>query len=158
MLIRQTVSAVRLGDPVPRLRRGLRQLPLPSPVLPEPGIPIQLVHHDDVAQALAAAIAGKGAPGAYNLAGEGTVGIGDVARSIGWHAVPVPGPALGLGVSVARRFSFLAPQLEWGIALRLPVLMDAAKARRELGWIPRFDAAETLLQAAVGAREAGILD
>lgn len=158
MLIRQLLSTVRLGDPLPWLRRGLRRLPLPSPVLPDPGIPIQLVHHDDVARALAAAIAGEGAPGAYNLAGGGTVGIGDVARSVGWHAVSVPGPALGLGASVARHFSFLAPQLEWGVALRLPVLMDTAKARRELGWSPRFDAAETLLQTAVGAREAGILD
>ena len=39
-----------------------------------------------------------------------------------------------------------------------PVLMDAAKARRELGWEPRFDAAETLIQTAVSAREAGLLD
>ena len=36
--------------------------------------------------------------------------------------------------------------------------MDAAKARRELGWEPRFDAAETLLQTAVSARETGLLD
>ena len=35
--------------------------------------------------------------------------------------------------------------------------MDTAKARRELGWEPRFDAAETLLQTAIAAREAGLL-
>jgi nucleoside-diphosphate-sugar epimerase len=158
MLIEQLVRSVRLGDPLPFLRRGLGRLPLPAPVLPDPGVALQLVHHDDVARGLAAAIAGEGAPGAYNLAGEGTIGLGDVARSIGWHSVAVPRAAVGLGTGAARRLRFLAPQLEWSIALDTPVLMDTTKARRELGWKPRFDAAETLLQTAVGAREAGLLD
>jgi nucleoside-diphosphate-sugar epimerase len=158
MLIRQTVSSVRLGDPLPALRRAAGRLPLLRPVLPDPGIPIQLVHHDDVGRALAAAIAGSGRPGAYNLAGEGTIGIGDVARSVGWRSLPVPAAAAGLGAGVARGLRFVSPQLEWATALRTPVLMDTGKARRELGWEPRFDAPETLLQAAVGAREEGLLD
>src|SRR3954452_5767482 len=58
MLIEQLVDAVRLGDPVPLLRRGLEQLPLVRPIVPDPGARFQLVHHDDVARALAAAIAG----------------------------------------------------------------------------------------------------
>ncbi|HEX6665886.1 MAG TPA: NAD-dependent epimerase/dehydratase family protein [Solirubrobacterales bacterium] len=158
MLIRQTVESVRLGDPAPRLRRGLARLPLLTPILPDIGVPIQLVHHDDVARGLAAAIAGEGPAGAYNLAGEGEVRIGDVARSIGWRSVRVPGPAADLGAGVAKRLRFASPQLEWATALRTPVLMDARKARLELGWEPRFDAAETLLQTAVGAREEGLLD
>jgi nucleoside-diphosphate-sugar epimerase len=36
--------------------------------------------------------------------------------------------------------------------------MDTARARRDLGWQPQFDAQETLLQTAVGAREKGLLD
>jgi nucleoside-diphosphate-sugar epimerase len=158
MLIEKTVEGARLGDPLPPVRRGLGRLPLPKPVLPDPGSPIQLVHHDDVARALAAAIAGQGAPGAYNLAGAGEIGIGDVARALGWHALPVPAPAVGLGAGIAQRLSFISPQLEWATALRTPVLMDTSKARRELGWDPRFDAAETLIQTAVAAREEGLLD
>jgi len=158
MLVEKTVEAARLGDPLPALRRGLGRLPLPKPVLPDPGAPLQLVHHDDVARALAAAIAGRGEPGAYNLAGEGEIGIGDVARALGWRTAPVPGPAVGLGAAVAGRLTFLSPQLEWATALRTPVLMDSTKARRELGWEPRFDAEETLIQTAISAREAGLLD
>jgi UDP-glucose 4-epimerase len=158
MLIDQIVGAVRLGDPLPTLRRALGRLPLPPPILPDPGVAIQLVHHDDVARAMVAAILGEGPPGAYNLAGEGVVGIGDIARSIGWGSVKVPRRAAGAGAGLAARLSFAAPRLEWGIALETPVLMDCGKARRELGWEPRFDAAETLLQTAVGAREAGTLD
>jgi UDP-glucose 4-epimerase len=157
MLVEQVVKNARLGDPAPALRRAVGKLPLPRPVLPDGGIPIQLVHHDDVARALAAAIAGRGTPGAYNLAGEGLVGIADIARAIGWHAVRVPGPALGLGAGLAKQFSFASPQLEWAAALRTPVVMDAAKARRELGWEPRFGAGETLIQTATSAREAGLL-
>lgn len=158
MLIEKVVEGARLGDPLPVLRRGLGRLPLPGPVLPDVGAPIQLVHHDDVARALAAAIAGKGEPGAYNLAGEGELSIGDVARALGWRTIPVPDAAVGLGASLAKRLSFLSPQLEWAAALRVPVLMDTSKARTELGWSPRFDAEETLVQTAVSAREAGLLD
>lgn len=158
MLIAKTVEGARLGDPLPAARRALGRLPLLKPVLPDPGVPIQLVHHDDVARALAAAIAGKGEPGAYNLAGEGEISVADIAAALGWHSVPLPGPAVGLSAGIGRRLAFLSPQLEWATAVRTPVLMDAAKARRELGWEPRFDAAETLLQTAVSAREAGLLD
>jgi UDP-glucose 4-epimerase len=158
MLIEQVVSGARLGDPLPILRRGLGRLPLARPVLPDIATPIQLVHHDDVARALAAAIAGEGAPGAYNLAAEGEVGIRDIARALGWRTVPVPGPALDIGTGIAGHLARFSPRLEWGAALRTPVLMDTAKARRELAWEPRFDAAETLIQTAVSAREAGMLD
>ena len=158
MLIEKFVEGARLGDPLPVLRRGLGHLPLARPVLPDLGVSLQLVHHDDVARALAAAIAGKGKPGAYNLAGEGEIGIGEIARALGWRTVPVPDPAVGLGAALAGRLSFLSPQLEWASALRTPVLMDTSKARRELGWEPSFDAAETLLQTAVSAREAGLLE
>ncbi|MBS1677198.1 MAG: NAD-dependent epimerase/dehydratase family protein [Actinobacteria bacterium] len=159
MLIEQTVGAVRLGDPLPRLRRHvLGRVPLPRPTLPDAGVPLQLVHHDDVAAALAAAVEGKGPPGAYNLAGDGQILIADIARALGWHSIRVPRSALGATSAVAGRLSFISPQLEWGTALTTPVLMDTTKAREELGWEPRFDAAETLLQTAVSARETGVLE
>jgi nucleoside-diphosphate-sugar epimerase len=159
MLIEQTVGAVRLGDPTPRLRRHLLdRIPLLRPILPDAGVPLQLVHHDDVATALAAAVEGKGDPGAYNLAGDGEIVISDIAGALGWRSVRVPRPALGVGTAVAGRLSFINPQLEWATALSTPVIMDTAKARKELGWVPRFDASETLMQTAVSARETGLLD
>jgi UDP-glucose 4-epimerase len=159
MLIEQTVGAARLGDPAPRLRRHvLDRIPLLRPILPDAGVPLQLVHHDDVATALAAAVEGRGEPGAYNLAGEGEILISDIARALGWRSVRVPRPALGVGTTVAGRLSFISPQLEWATALTTPVIMDTTKAREQLGWVPRFDASETLMQTAVSARETGLLD
>ena len=158
MLVEQTVDAVRAGDPLPLLRRGIEKLPLLSPVLPDPGVPFQLVHHDDVARAMAAAICGDGPPGVYNLAGEGEVRIRDVARALGWRWVPVPRAAVNLGTAAARRLSFVSPKLEWAIAADTPVLMDTEKARRELGWRPAHDADETLGETVAGARAKGLLD
>ncbi len=158
MLIERIVGSARLGDPLPKMRRRVGRIPGVKPLIPDPGVPFQLVHHDDVAAALAAAIEGRGEPGPYNLAAPGEVTLGDVAHAIGWRSVRVPRPLASLGGGFARRLSFFSPQLEWAIAYDRPVLMDTAKARRELGWEPRFDAEETLLQTAVGAREAGLFD
>jgi nucleoside-diphosphate-sugar epimerase len=158
MLIEQTVEAVRVGDPVPLLRKGVEKLPLVAPVLPDPGTPLQLVHHDDVAQAMGAAICGDGPPGVYNLAGEGEVRVRDIAGALGWRWVPIPRPAVSLGTAAARRLSFASPKLEWAVAADTPVLMDTAKARRDLGWQPRHDAAQTLAQTVAGARAKGLLD
>ena len=158
MLVQQVVDAVRVGDPLPLLRRGIERLPLVRPLLPNPGVQLQLVRHDDVARAMAAAICGEGPPGAYNLAGEGTVDLGDVARALGWRSVPVPGPAVGMTRVAARRLSFASTKLEWAAALEGPVLMDTAKARRDLGWRPEHDALETLEETVAGARERALLD
>jgi nucleoside-diphosphate-sugar epimerase len=158
MLIEQTVDAVRAGDPLPLLRKGVEKLPLVSPVLPDPGVPIQLVHHDDVARAMAGAICGDGPPGVYNLAGEGEIRVRDIARELGWRSLPVPRPAVGLGTALARRLSFASPKLEWAIAADTPVVMDTAKARRDLGWQPEHDARETLAETVAGARDKGLLD
>jgi nucleoside-diphosphate-sugar epimerase len=158
MLIEQTVDAVRAGDPLPLLRRGMGRLPLVSPVLPDPGVPIQLVHHDDVARAMAAAICGDGPPGVYNLAAKGEIRVRDIARELGWRSVPIPRPAVGIGTALARRLSFASPKLEWAIAADTPVSMDTAKARRELAWRPVHDAEQTLRETVAGARESGLLD
>jgi len=131
---------------------------LVKPILPDPGVPLQLVHHDDVARAMAAAICGDGPPGAYNLAGEGEVRARDIAGALGWRWVPLPRPAVSLGTAAARRLSFASPKLEWAIAAGTPVLMDTAKARQGLGWAPNFNAEETLRQTVAGARSKGLLD
>ncbi|MFL5897496.1 MAG: NAD-dependent epimerase/dehydratase family protein [Solirubrobacterales bacterium] len=158
MLVEQVVDAVRVGDPLPLLRKGVEKLPLVKPILPDPGTPLQLVHHDDVARAMTAGICGDGPAGAYNLAGEGEITMANIARAIGWRSVPVPGPAVSLGTAAARRLTFASTKLEWATALDTAVLMDTAKARRDLGWQPQHDAQETLEETVTGARSGGLLD
>jgi UDP-glucose 4-epimerase len=113
-------------------------------VLPDPGVPFQLVHHDDVATALRAGVLGRGEPGAYNLAAAGEITMSDLAEAIGYRTVPMPRLAVEATAELVARLPFLPEEATWVEALRRPVLMDAGKARRLLHWRPRHDAQETL--------------
>jgi UDP-glucose 4-epimerase len=56
----------------------------------------------------------------------------------------VPGPAVDAAARLVSLVPFLPAEASWIEAARRPVLMDTAKARRELRWRPRHDAAATL--------------
>jgi UDP-glucose 4-epimerase len=119
-------------------------VPILKPVLPDPGVPFQLVHHDDVATAMRAAALGRGAPGVYNLAGPGQLTVKRLADELGWYSIPVPELAVDAAAQLIARLGFLPAQAQWIAAFREPVIMSASKARRELGWRPRHDALHTL--------------
>ena len=42
------------------------------------------------------------------------------------------------------RIPFLPARVSWINTARAPTVMDASKARRELGWDPSYDSAETM--------------
>ena len=153
----ENIPYIRLSDQMPApVLRALELLPILKPVLPDPGVEFQLVHHDDVATALRSAILGRGKPGVYNLAGPGTVKMSDVAHALGWYSVPVPEFAVDAAAEVVARVPFIPAEAQWIESIRTPVLMDTSKARRELGWRPQHDALETL-QAMVSAARDGRL-
>jgi UDP-glucose 4-epimerase len=122
----------------------LEGVPILRPVLPDPGVPFQLVHHDDVAAAMRAATLGRGKPGVYNLAAPGELTVRQLADELGWYSIPVPELAVDAAAEVVSRLGFLPARVQWIAAFREPVIMSAAKARRELGWRPRHSALETL--------------
>jgi nucleoside-diphosphate-sugar epimerase len=136
---------------------ALERLPGIKPVLPDPGVRFQLVHHDDVATAMRAAVLGQGEPGVYNLAGPGELTMSALAVALGWYSVPIPGTALEGAAEFVARTPMLPAQAQWIESLRVPVLMDTAKARRELSWRPRHDAQETLDEMVSAARAQGLL-
>ena len=131
---------------------ALQRVPAIKPVLPDPGVRFQLVHHDDVADAMLAAVLGCGEPGVYNLAGRGELTMSDLAAALGWYSVPVPTAALDGAAELIARLPMVPAQAQWIESLREPVLMDTAKARRELGWEPRHSARETLTEMVRAAR------
>jgi UDP-glucose 4-epimerase len=146
-------DATMLIEHIPPL---LRKLPF-GPVVPDPGVPFQLVHQDDVAGALAAAIRGDGPPGPYNLAGPGELHAHDLAHALGWPSVPIPGAAAALVAETTSLLPLVPAKLKWLNALRVPVLMDTTAAREKLGWEPRHEAHEVLAQTVASARERGLL-
>jgi nucleoside-diphosphate-sugar epimerase len=140
-----------------RLPEGVRRLldgvPILKPVLPDPGVEFQLVHHDDVASAMRAAVLGRGEPGAYNLAGAGKLTVSALARELGWYSIPVPELTVGAIADIVGRLGFLPAQAQWVSAFREPMMMDTGKARRELHWRPKHDALETLRETITATRE-----
>jgi UDP-glucose 4-epimerase len=158
LMMIQSIPYVQLGERMPRaVRRLLEAAPVLKPVIPDNGVSFQLVHHDDVATALRAAVLGRGAPGVYNLAGPGTLTMRTLAEDLGWYAVPVPELAVDIAAEAVARLPFVPGDAQWINALRVPVLMDTAKARRELSWRPRHGARETLRAMIAEARASELL-
>jgi nucleoside-diphosphate-sugar epimerase len=151
LLLLENIPYIQLSEKMPSpILRALEFMPALKPVLPDPGVPFQLVHHDDVASAFRAAILGRGTPGVYNLAGEGTLTMSDIADALGWYSIPLPELALGAAAELVARLPFVPAEAQWIETFRTPVVMDTSRARRELRWRPQHDARETL-QAMVDA-------
>jgi nucleoside-diphosphate-sugar epimerase len=126
------------------VRRVSEAFPLLKPPFPDPGTPVQLVHHDDVASAIALAATTSAPPGAYNLAGDGVLSLSDVAEALGARPVRVPRVAAKAASEVIARLPFVPSALEWLHAGRTSVVLDTGKAKSQLGWTPKYTAAETL--------------
>ncbi len=144
-----TQLSERLPGPVLSLLDGV---PILKPVLPDPGVPFQLIHHDDVASAMRAAVIGRGEPGVYNLAGSGRMTVKQLAEELGWYSIPVPELAVDAAAEMVGRLGFLPAQAQWIAAFREPVIMSTSKARRELHWRPRHGALATLRETISAAR------
>ena len=158
LLLIEHLPYVTASEKLPAsLRRVFDAMPVLRPVLPDPGVPFQLVHADDVASALVAATEGRGAPGVYNLAGDGALTMTDLARELGWYAFPVPGAAVGATASVVALMPFLPAEAHWIQVFRSSVVMDTSKARRELGWSPRRGGGAVLTEMVKGAKARGLV-
>jgi UDP-glucose 4-epimerase len=126
------------------IRAVTNAIPVLKPVVPDPGVPLQLVHHDDVASAVALAATAPAPPGAYNLAGDGLITISDVARALGGRPVRVPAATASAASAAISRLPFVPSTLEWLHSVRTSVVMDTTKAKTQLGWRPIHSSAETL--------------
>ena len=122
---------MRMGDRLPRAVRDLfDSVPILKPVLPDPGVAFKLVHHDDVASALKAGVPARDAGGLVprrarrdHDANRPTRWATTHCRCPSWRSTRPPrssAPALP------------ADEASWVEAARAPVLMDTAKARKEL--------------------------
>lgn len=137
-------EAITGKRPPSLVRAVMKAVPLFKPMVPDPGFPLQLVHHDDVASGIALAATAPVSPGRYNLAGDGTVTLTDVARALGGRPVRVPAVAASAASAAIARLPLLPSLFEWLHVARTSVVMDTSKAKRDLGWRPTHSSAETL--------------
>lgn len=134
---------------LPGVLRGLelaKRSPVRAPVV-VPAIELQLVHEDDVAAALVACVLGQGPPGAYNIAGDGILTGADVVRELGFAPITVPRGVVSRaarGLSALPLPGFVPPVAGWAEAISRASIVDTSKAKRELGWTPRYDSLAAL--------------
>ncbi len=126
-----------------RLAGWAGKLPVPIPLL-VPNLAMQFIHEEDVGQALLLCIVGAGAPGVYNIAGDGIVSTVDIARAVGAVAFPLPEAPTRAAARVLTRSPFLPRTAEWVEAFGRPSIMDTTRAHTELGWKPRYTGLEAL--------------
>ncbi|MBT0994980.1 NAD-dependent epimerase/dehydratase family protein [Cellulomonas sp. DKR-3] len=140
------VGRLFLGPLVPKaLLRG------PLPVLPWPaGLRLQAVHADDLADAYVRILTQR-ATGAFNVAGDGVLRADDVAEVLRAPGVlPVPPGALRVALDAAWRARLAVVGPGWlDMATGAPV-MDTARVRQELGWLPRRTGREALAEVLDG--------
>ena len=138
---------VNLPGPLAPLGKHLqgqfRRLPVPVPAA-VPDIPLQLIHEDDVGQALLQCVLAAGPPGAYNIAADDVVTVVDVARELGFLPLPIPARAAHATARQLARVPGLPAAAEWVEAFSHPAIMDTSRAKSELGWTPRYSALEAL--------------
>ncbi len=129
---------------VPLVRSVTRTIPLFKTLVPDPGFPLQLVHHNDVAAAIALAATTSAPAGAYNIAGDGVVSMSDVVAALGGRPVRVPAVAATVVLGALARLPFVPSAAQWLHVARTSVVMDTSKAKTQLGWTPRYTSAQTL--------------
>lgn len=113
---------------------------------------IQLTHADDVAAAFRLAIEQR-AHGAFNLAAEPVLWPADIAAALGARHVHVPITVLRRAADLSWRAHLQQVDVGWlDMAWQLP-LLDATRARTELGWTPRHDARAVLQEVVDALRE-----
>ena len=108
---------------------------------------LQFIHEADVGQALLQCVLAAGPPGAYNIAGDGVLTGADVARELGLSPIKIPARLVQSAARAAAaipRPPGVSPAVDWVEAVAHPSIMDTAKAKRELGWEPRYTALEAL--------------
>ena len=150
----EEIPYVRMSQAMPDpVRRLLSGMPVLKPVIPDPGVPFQLVHEDDVAQAFVAGVLGKGEPGPYNLAGNGKLTMSDLADALGWYTIPIPELAVDATAEVVARMPVKPPALSWIESLRKPVLMKTDRAKKLLGWKPKHTSKGTLKELVAAYRD-----
>lgn len=116
------------------------------PVLPvDRRLTLQVVHADDVAAAIVLAIEGR-VPGAFNLVAEPVLTRADVAAALDARAVHVPFMVVRAAADLSWRAHLQPVDAGWvDMAYGVPVL-DAGRARAELGWMPERDARSVLAE------------
>lgn len=126
--------------------RGIIAAPFYIPLTDRPRL--QCVHEDDVVQAIIAALY-QDVRGAFNLACADSATLEEIKRMQHRLLVPLAFPlARGLLRLAARVGGSTDPA--WIEALRYNLILDTARARKQLRWRPRYDSVMACIAGKAG--------
>jgi UDP-glucose 4-epimerase len=104
---------------------------------------VQVIHELDVVEAIACALR-PGIRGIFNVTGPGELPLSAILKELDRRALPFPHPVARPILSALWRFgasSFPVPELDF---IRFVCMVDGERARRELGFRPRYTLKETI--------------
>lgn len=100
-----------------------------------------IVWDEDVADAVILGLS-NGARGAYNLVAEGPITGQEMAQLSGFRSLPVPAPVASAGVRAGAALGAVLGERRmdfgWFEAARFDMIVSSDRAKRELGWKPRY--------------------
>ena len=122
------------------------------PIVPDvPRLRFQAVHSYDAGEAYRVALT-RDVHGAFNIAAEPVLDPPELGRLLRARPVRMPARLLRGAAAVTWRLRLQPAPEGWiDMALAVPI-MDTSRARRELGWTPRFTSGEALLDLLAGFR------
>ena len=116
------------------------------------GLRFQVAHSLDAGEAFARAAVHQ-ARGAFNVAADPVLDGTALARILGARPVPVPRLLLRTAAAATWKLHLQPTDPGWvDLVLGVP-LMDTGRIRRELGWQPRYDAADAVSEILDGFRD-----
>ncbi len=116
------------------------------PKLPDPQPLTQCVHEDDVAQAIHLALFSE-ARGAFNLAPADSLSVKDAKTLLHRWPLAVSLPTTRALFSTGWKFFRIGTEPSWLQGIRYNLVLHSRRARRELGWQPRYDSVKDCLLA-----------
>ena len=136
----------------PLLPRSLVRPSAVPAVADVPGLRVQAVHSHDVGDAYRRALLAD-VRGAFNLAAEPVLDSRSVAAALHARKVWVPAGLLRAGVSLSWHLRLQPTSPDWVDLMRQPPLLDAGRAKRELGWSPSHSATDALIEFLEGVAD-----
>jgi UDP-glucose 4-epimerase len=106
---------------------------------------VQFVHENDFVDACLAALKNQ-SPGAFNIAGDGTLTVREIAAAIGTKVIPMPAWLIYPMLEGLWRLHFPMIEVNRGYLdyVRYPFVTSNEKAKQELNFTPRYTSTETL--------------
>jgi UDP-glucose 4-epimerase len=107
--------------------------------------PVQFVHEEDFVSACILAM-DKNIPGPFNISADGTLTVKQIAETLGARVIPVPAWLLYPMLECLWRLHFPKIEVNRGYLdyIRYPFIASNRKAKKLLGFTPKYTSAQTL--------------